>query len=166
MASDLPDNTASILRFLDEIGIPVEQKSLTQTCFLPGLSIEGGTIYYDSERMLYPGDLLHEAGHLACTPGALRPKAGTDELPEWPDDGNEIGAVLWSYSACKHLKLSPKVVFHPDGYKGDSDWLIETFEDGTYIGLPLLVWLGLCDDPEKSENPDLAFPHMKRWLVE
>lgn len=164
-----PENeivSKTIREFLKEIGIPVEQKTLTDTCFLPGLTIENGTIFYDPEKMLYPGDMLHEAGHIACTPAELRPQTGTEALPEWPDGGNEIASLLWSFAASHHLQLPPEVVFHPEGYKGESDWLIENFTAGTYIGLPILVWLGLCDDPEKSENPESAYPHMKKWLSE
>jgi hypothetical protein len=155
-----------ILDFLADIGIPAEQKTLDIHCFLPGTSIQQGTIFYDKERMLYPGDLLHEAGHIACTASDQRPHTGTDALPKWPDEGNEIAAVIWSFAACKYLNLPSEVVFHPGGYKGESDWLIENFEQGSYIGLPLLVWLGLCDDPATAAHRELAFPHMKKWLAE
>ena len=32
---------------------------------LPGLAIEHGAILVDEQRLSHPGDILHEAGHLA-----------------------------------------------------------------------------------------------------
>ncbi len=66
--------------------------------------------------------------------------------------------MLWSYAALKHLNLKPEVVFHPDGYKGDAQMLIDSFETGEYKGLPLLVWMDLCEQSE--------FPTMKKWIRE
>ncbi|MNK09043.1 hypothetical protein D3C87_269920 [compost metagenome] len=148
-----------IIQFIQEIGIPVVEAELPDDCFLPGLSLSRNTILMDSERLKYPGDLLHEAGHIAVTPEELRPLIGTDEMdPSWPGDGDEIAAVLWSYAALKHLGLNPEVVFHPDGYKGQSGWLIEQFGQENYIGLPLLEWMGFCSD---KITP---FPTMLKWL--
>jgi hypothetical protein len=49
--------------------------------------------------------------------------------------------------------------------KNDSTWLIEQFESGSYIGLPLLEWMGLCLSPERAQaTGQAAFPHMLRWL--
>jgi hypothetical protein len=105
----------------------------------------------------YPGDLLHEAGHIAVTEERLRPLIGTEEMDnDWPSLGDEIAAILWSYAALSHLNLDPKVVFHPDGYKGASDWFIEQFNNKNYMGLPLLEWMGLCLEKEK-------FPIMDKW---
>jgi len=152
-----------IIRFLKEIGIPVVEKTLPGDCFLPGLVLERNTILMDPQRLKYPGDLLHEAGHLAVTSGELRALAGTDEMdPSWPSDGDELAAILWSYAALRHLELEPEVVFHPDGYKGQSEWLVEQFNGGNYIGLPLLEWMGFCYTNETNGIP--PFPHMIKWL--
>jgi hypothetical protein len=37
--------------------------------------VNGGLVY-DWERLTWPGDLLHEAGHIAVIPAALRPTIG------------------------------------------------------------------------------------------
>ncbi len=146
-----------ISSFLDTIGIRLEAADLPGECVLPGLAIEQDKILYDPERMLYPGDLLHEAGHLAITEPDLRPLIGTPEMDDsWPSDGDEIAAILWSYAAAKHLELPLDVVFHPHGYKRESEWIINELSSGNYIGLPLLEWAGLCDASE--------FPTMKKWL--
>lgn len=146
-----------IIGFLNEIGIPVIETELSDNCFLPGLVIEKNAILMDPYRLKHPGDLLHEAGHLAVTSEEFRPLIGTKKMdPSWPTDGDELAAILWSYAALKHLDLEPEVVFHPAGYKNESDWLISQFENKNYIGLPLLEWMGLCSATE--------FPNMIKWL--
>jgi Aspartyl/Asparaginyl beta-hydroxylase len=148
--------TAQICHFLDSIGIPCRFESLPGDTFLPGISIENGALKIDTDRLKYPGDLLHEAGHIAVTPAAERPNMGGNVGEDDPQAmGQEIATILWSYAALNAIKLPPEVVFHPNGYKGASDWHIKNFTSGNYIGLPLLQWMGLA-----NEN----FPVMQRWL--
>lgn len=157
-----------ILPFLQEIGISVIEKSLPNDTFLPGLELGPGCIYMDSGKLKYPGDLLHEAGHLAVTTPELRQKAGTPEQPhDWPDGGEEIVSILWSYAAAKHIDLPVEVLFHPDGYKGQSDWIKQQFEEQNYVGMPLLEWMGLTKAPKEGVPEDTdTFPKMIRWIRE
>lgn len=146
-----------IIEFLNSISIKVVENKLPNDTFLPGLSLMGSTILMDLEKLKYPGDLLHEAGHIATTEEKIRLLIGTPEIKEdWPTTGDEIAAILWSYAASYHLGLDLDVVFHPDGYKNDSEWLIEQFNSKNYLGLPLLEWMSLCTKEE--------FPIMKKWL--
>ena len=57
-----------IVAFLEEIGLPVRFRDLDEAGFLPGITVEAGGLNVDREKLLYPGDLLHEAGHLAVLP--------------------------------------------------------------------------------------------------
>lgn len=152
--------------FLAEIGISVIEKELDEQTFLPGLSLGPSCIYVDKKRLLYPGDLLHEAGHLAVTPAENRAKIGSPEqAADWPDQGEEIVAILWSFAALRKLDLPTDFVFHPNGYKGNSDWFIERFESGDYMGLPLLEWKGMALSENKAKELNKpAFPHMLNWL--
>lgn len=70
--------------------------------------------------------------------------------------------MLWSYAVCLHLKIDPEIVFHKDGYKGSSSWILDNYKNQNYIGLPLLVWMGMTD----NKNGNVSFPKMKRWLRE
>lgn len=161
-----PTYLQQILQFLKEIEIPVVETTLPNDTFLPGLDLGANCILVDYEQLKYPGDLLHEAGHLAVTTPEQRHAIGTDQLQQpFPNDGEEIVALLWSYAAALHIGLPLEVLFHPDGYKGQSDWLIETFESGTHIGLPLLEWMGLTLSPALalSEGKE-AFPVMQNWV--
>ncbi|MEQ8909056.1 MAG: hypothetical protein RIC95_07680 [Vicingaceae bacterium] len=151
------------LDFLTEIGISAEKALLTDTEFLPGLKVYKGKILYDENRLLYPGDILHEAGHIAITPKVERTKIGTAKMAkDWPSEGDEIATICWSYAAAKHIDFPIEALFHDNGYKNDALWLKEQFLNGSYIGLPLLEWMGLCES--QSESDFEAFPKMKKWL--
>lgn len=154
-----------ILTFLNTIGIDVVEKEL-ETTFLPGLSLGPECLYIDFKKLLYPGDILHEAGHLAVTTPYERKIAGTDKMAsDWPSQGEEMGVILWSFAAAKHLELPPEFVFHPNGYKNDSEWLISNFTTENYIGLPFLEWTGLALGKESAEKEGReAFPKMLKWL--
>lgn len=160
-----PDLVKTI-QFLEEIGISVIQKNLEEDTFLPGLTLGPGVVYVDYEKLKYPGDILHEAGHLAVTTSEERNRAGTDEMAtDWPTQGEEIAAMLWSYAASKHLDLPIEFVFHSNGYKNNSDWLISNFNGENYIGLPLLEWAGLAFGKERAVKEGKApFPIMVKWL--
>ncbi|WP_026715353.1 hypothetical protein [Flavobacterium daejeonense] len=158
--------TERILIFLEEIALNVIEKKLDSTTFLPGLALGPNCIYVDFDQLKYPGDLLHEASHLAVTDSETRKSIGTDMLPEvWPTQGEEIAAILWSYAALTHLNLEPSFVFHPDGYKGNSEWFIYNFTNKNYIGLPFLEWAGLSLSTKNAASKGKeAFPVMQKWL--
>lgn len=153
-----------IIQFLNEKGIKVIEGELDNSCFLPVLFPKGTGIIMDRKKLKYPGDFLHEAGHIAVTEEHLRPLIGTSEIHEkWPKPGEELGAILWSYAAVCHLKIPANVVFHPQGYKNEADWLIEQFESKNYIGLPLLICMGFCGYNDDKQN-QTTFPSMLKWL--
>ena len=153
-----------ILAFLDQIGIKVIEKELPDETLLPGLALESDNIFVDYNKLKYQGDFLHEAGHIAVTPSQERIHIGTEKMDkDWPSQGDEIGAMLWSYAASLHLELPNDVVFHPNGYKGSSQWLIESYTQQNYIGLPFLEWCGLTASNKNDQN-GIVFPQMKQWL--
>ncbi len=146
--------------FLAGIGIPTQEAALTDETFLPGILIKDGGLLIDPARLLYPGDVLHEAGHLAVTPAAERAGLMGNVMAGKPEqlgtDGEEIVAILWSYAAAQASGVPPEVVFHSDGYRGGSPWVLSNFQQGVFPGLPLLVWMGLTTTED--------FPRMTRWL--
>jgi hypothetical protein len=148
-----------ILNFLSEIGIAVHERPLAEPTFLPGILIERGALVLDRTKA-EPGDLLHEAGHLAVMPAAQRAEV-TGDLGTGP--GEEMAAIAWSYAASQHLQLAPEVLFHPTGYRGGSSSLIENFTEGRYIGVPLLQWFGMTRErSDGSAAP--VYPQMGCWL--
>jgi hypothetical protein len=156
--------TLQITDFISSIGISVRAGEVPDNVILPGILIDKGVLVVDETKLKYPGDLLHEAAHLAVMPGAQRNSSFNDVSK---NAGDEIATLAWSWAALVHLNLSPEVVFHPHGYKGESDWLIATFNNGGTMGVPLLQWMGLTAEPGKAEQLGWkSFPHMQRWLRE
>ena len=154
----------AITAFLQKIGIPVEAGEFTEPSFLPGILIRNGGIIYDTKKLDLPGDLLHEAGHIAVAETGVEMQG--DVTKDDPNAmGTEIAAILWSFAALKAIGLPESVVFHGQGYKGHSDWYIDNFRSGQYIGLPLLEWMGLTAGPEKAKKLGVEpFPNMLNWV--
>jgi hypothetical protein len=153
-----------ITDFVLSIGLDVVKRPIPGDTFLPGLLLENGKIIIDPDKLLYPGDILHEAGHLAAYSPDARATIG-DPLPEYMSAGFEMMAMAWSYAACQHIGLDPAVVFHEHGYRGASPSLLEAFANGSFIGLPMLQYLGLAYDKKKAEELNaLPYPNMIRWL--
>lgn len=159
-----PNTTDRIIAFLREIGLRVEQRALPQPTILPGISVDAGTLLFDPERLTYPGDLLHEAGHLAVLPSAERAGLAANV---GQDGGFEMAAIAWSYAAALHLGLPIEIVFHDAGYKGGARAIREAFGGGHYFGVPVLAWRGLTDD-RRAAAPASAtrYPAMKKWLCD
>lgn len=67
-----PDVADAIIDFLREIGLCVEERDLSDKTFLPGILVEKGGLIVDRVKLRYPGDLLHEAGHLAVVSARRR----------------------------------------------------------------------------------------------
>ena len=155
--------TAKIVAFLREIGLeliacPIDEQAKT---LMPGVSVRKGVIVVDESKLKYPGDLLHEAGHLAIVPSGRRNRLGWNVGQKAHE---EMMAIAWSYAALVHLGLEPSVVFHPEGYKGHSQSLIENFTAGRYLAVPTLQWIGLTYE---KENAGIApYPHMIKWLAD
>jgi hypothetical protein len=146
--------------FVRGVGIDVRAATLEEPTFLPGLSIQAGALLIDEARVKYPGDILHEAGHIAVSDPAVRGTSGVSTEP-----GDEMAAIAWSYAAARNLDLDPAILFHPDGYKGGADALIENFAAGRTIGVPLLQWYGMTIEPRQARKQSAEpYPHMQRWM--
>ena len=163
---DTPAHLDRILAFLREIGLPIAQARLAEgEAFLPGLTLRNGGLVYDPDRLLHPGDLLHEAGHLAVLPPESRAGVGTADLLEEPV--TEVAAIAWSVAALIHLGLPFGVVFHEEGYRGHHRALAMAYTLGVYPGLPGLESAGLAAGPQRAAQLGAPpYPAMIRWLRE
>lgn len=158
----------SISNFLWSIDIPIYSAEINAETFLPGIRIVEGEILVDENKMLSPGDILHEAGHLAILSPEIR-KTLTDTVVynEMSQAGEEMAAIAWSWAAMKHLDIAPEVVFHPQGYKGGSDNIIANFEQEHYFGVPILAYKGLCfDGTSRNLGTNIPYPKMIKWTAE
>ncbi|ADZ90175.1 hypothetical protein [Marinomonas mediterranea] len=150
----------TILNFFDEISLPYQLVHLDDKTFLPGIKIDNGGLLIDTEKLLHPGDLLHEAGHIAINPPADRTELSGDMKYAGHTGAEETAAIAWSYAACKYINLDVTVLFHKEGYKGGSSNMIDAFESGGGFGFPLLQYWQMC---EANGTPE-GYPKMKVWL--
>ena len=151
-----------MIDFLRSIGLGVITGAIRHETFMPGVSIERGKLIVDFDNLTFPGDLLHEAGHLAVMSPARRRNAHSTAGKRAAE---EMMAIAWSYAAAVHLAIEPAVVFHEGGYRGGSRALIENFAEGRYIGVPTLQWLGMTADKRRADELGVApYPAMLQWL--
>ena len=158
----------TITEFVRSIGIEVNFDTITEETFLPGILISNGRLIIDTDQLLYPGDILHEAGHIAAMPAAERNSLrGNIGMVKNASEalGEEMMAIAWSYAACVTIGIPPEIVFHEHGYKGASQWYIQQYTSGNYLSLPLMQWAGFCYDTVKAtEHGALPYPHMIKWM--
>jgi hypothetical protein len=164
--------TAVLLRtcvdFINAIGIRTRLQRIDGDCFLPGLTIEAGTIIIDPERLEFPGDILHEAGHVAVVPAIERAALDAASIEKRPRrEAEEMMAIAWSYAACVHLGIDPGFVFHDSGYKGGGNYIAENFKEKKYFGLPMLQWIGMAADEKNAKVLNIPpYPHMIKWVLD
>lgn len=162
VASPAPDRAlvSTIVGFLEAIGLPVRFEPIDEPCVVPGIVLRAGVIVVDEAQLAYPGDLLHEAGHLAVRTAEARSSPDGLDSP-----GDEMAAIAWSYAAALHIGIDPAVVFHPAGYKGGSQSILDNFAAGRTFGVPLLAWYGLTRERTPAlPVTDETYPKMIRWL--
>jgi len=152
--------------FIKEIGIPVQFRSFGEESFLPGTLIEQGELIVDLDKLKYPGDILHEAAHIAVVPAAERAMLSGTAIAERPNrEAEEMMAIAWSYAACIHLSIDPAFVFHEHGYQAGGGSILENFKQGRFFGVPMLQWIGLTREKAKAPG-DIIYPAMIGWMRE
>ena len=158
--------TKLIAEFLNSIGIPCSAGSLPDPTFLPGIYIRNGTLVYDPGCMLYPGDLLHEAGHLAVLRPADRVRAnGSENLSGDLDPaGAELAAIAWSWVASEAIGLPAEVVFHEAGYQDGASCLADNFKAGKYLDHFMLDYVGMTSAKAAGNAVTPVYPQMTHWL--
>jgi hypothetical protein len=155
------DALPAIAAFLARAGISLRAEPLEGEQFLPGIAVRGGGLVYDPAKLRYPGDLLHEAGHIAATDPALRPFMSNPT----DDPGEEMAAIAWSWAALVEIGLAPELLFHEGGYGGGGERFIENFSTGGTFGVPLLAYWDMTTEVHRaSKDGGVPYPHMRRWL--
>jgi hypothetical protein len=165
----------AILGFLGRIGLPATVAPVGEAPFLPGLRIERGRLVVEPERLTAAGDLLHEAGHLACAPAAVRDRLDHDvkasleslragapagPIAEIADadrplacllQGDEPMAIAWSAAALVALELPVDAVFYPGSYGAPTGqvpaMILQQLQMGMFPGIHWLAQAGMTDAP-------------------
>jgi hypothetical protein len=170
----MKENNSSEMALLEQcvdflnnvVGIETSFRTIGNKSFLPGLLISKGTIIIDKDALEHPGDILHEAGHIAIVPAFER--LGLSEkgiIKRKNRESEEIMAIAWSYAACIHLSIDPFFVFHEEGYRGGRDFITDSCRDKNYIGLDMLENIGMTVTEKRSKRSNQpSFPHMIKWL--
>ena len=155
-----------LTHFLNDIGITIVFRDIEEDCFLPGILITEGEMHIDKEKLLYVGDVLHEAGHIAIVPPSERHTLNDLSIGERPmHEAEEMMAIAWSFAVALHLEIDPHIVFHDHGYKGGGGFIADNFLEGRYFGVPMLQWTEMAwekFDPENPERP--VYPKMRKWM--
>ncbi|AEW01850.1 hypothetical protein A4D02_07550 [Niastella koreensis] len=148
------------------VGIETSFRKIGNKSFLPGLLINKGTIIIDKDALEHPGDILHEAGHIAIVPAFERLGLSEKDIVKRRNrEGEEIMAIAWSYAACIYLSIDPFFVFHEEGYRGGRDFITDGCRDKNYIGLDMLENIGMTfNDKKARKSNQLPYPHMVKWL--
>jgi len=167
MTADFKDcETMKMVEFIREVGIEVILAELPEDTFIPGIFIKEGKLLVNEEELLYPGDLLHEAAHIAMIPSHLR-KHATDNVGKSPEIGDsyEVESICWSYAAVLHLGMNPEILFHNKGYRGNAQNLLFGFTLGVYPGIVGLEKAKMAFGSLKSAEMNIEpFPSMEKWL--
>jgi hypothetical protein len=161
--------------FCKAIGIPIEWKAGVSG-FVPGIRIEQGVILVD--RGAKPGDLLHEAAHLAIMPSSFRSKASTnlhqafksmmDCLNEHDPESaiaiaimqcGDTEATAWSWAAGKACGIPDELIITDSSYDGVGAEIRTMLSLKGYLGINGLSRAGFC-----RVRGDNAFPHMNKWM--
>lgn len=158
--------TQMIIDFLKSIGLEVHDVSLEGETVLPGIRIDSGMILVDEEKLTYPCDLLHEAGHLAVSPAELRNTMSDNNVAsDQPADVSEVFAIAWSYAATLHRGIDPRLLFHEGGYHGQSQSLLMNFSLGVYMGVNGLESSGMTATGDRAiAKGVLPYPEMLQWI--
>lgn len=153
---------AQIANSLKEIGIPARAARLGNDDQLPGVRIVRGGLLVDERKLLFPGDVVHEAGHIAVLPPEDRAQI-EGILPS--DPGQEMSALAWSYALATNFGLPLEMVFH-DAFKAGGPWLREMFTSGAELGVPLLQYWNMTRSRSAPAGFDdlPTFPEMAQWL--
>lgn len=146
--------------FLAGIGIEIETGPVGESV-LPGMTVLRGRVRVDPAIAAHPGDLLHEAGHVAVADPARRQAIEAVEV----DPGDEMAAIAWSVAAAHACGIALETLFFDGGYKGGARALRTAFAGTGSVGVPLLACFGMTAEPRRAGEWGMpAFPAMARWL--
>lgn len=170
------------VRWLKRRGFVVEEGRRRADPFNAGIWLDGDCVVYAPDEA-HPGDLLHEAGHLAVLPSCIREVVGPGDIETftapaitkymqthpnafgYPEDSvaracmqaGDAEVIAWAYAAAIDAKIDPWLTC-VKGF-GDQEAGEATFiglKVGRYLGINGLRTAGFMD----STND---FPKLKFW---
>ena len=79
-----------------------------------------------------------------------------------PNSNNNV-SIEYSITCNDDKGQEAKFVFHEHGYKGGGNAIVKNFEEGNYIGVPVLQWIGMTTTSPENDD-EIPFPAMKKWM--
>jgi hypothetical protein len=152
------------IAFVESVGIGVRARREGEVLDQPieGLAIKDGAIVIDPEVPIWPGDFLHEAGHIAVTEADRRSTLSELEA----DRDEELMAIAWSYAATRECGMTLRQLFNPEGYRDQAKFAGDCYALGRFDGADGLARYGMTilDLQEALANGLPSYPNMIRWL--
>jgi len=176
--------------FVRSIGIPVTTTSGEDIAgaFTPYCRIEAGGLVVNPEKV-FPGDILHEAGHIAVMPARFRPSASgtlgkslremkdyldahSDAIGRFPEDptirgivqSGEAEAAAWQYAAAQHIGLPDMWLFPPESFEGQPEDALLRLKTNSYLGINGLQAAGWTKVRTTSRLDAPTYPELAFWL--
>jgi len=178
------------IEFVRSIGIPVSTTDSEEvaSAFVPYCRVKGGGLMVNPEKV-FPGDIIHEAGHIAVIPSRFRPSAsGTfgkslremkdymdanaNAIGRFPEDptlrgimqSGEAEATAWQYAAAQHIGLPDEWLFPPGSFEGNGEENLMRLKANSYMGINGLQAAGWTKVREISRLELPTFPKLAFWL--
>lgn len=171
-----------VVAFLTRIGMPVHEGYVPYESFSRHVAPVGGTLVYESYA--HPGDMLHEAGHLAIIPSIFRSKIHGDVddtleplseayFKDHPDafarnredpiarhlmQCGDPEAIAWSYAAALAAGVDTFLPFENGFVTQDPRMIHDSVKVGCYAGINGLRAAGFLKHVSD-------FPRLERWLA-
>lgn len=182
--------TARVLGFLADIGQPfvlVDDADRAEG-FLPHIRVERGVLHIHGD--VFPGDILHEAGHLCTMPEHFRRQASGNlyevfgAMCQFIEKNNHLlaaypeckftralmqcsdpEATAWQYAAAMHLGMPDEAIFPPGSYgPGGPESTLFQLKNRAYIGINGLQAAGWTTLRGSQHNPCKAvYPELAFW---
>lgn len=156
--------------------------------FLPHVAVVNGALHVDVLNVL-PGDLLHEAGHLALMPSRYRSKAHgqlgaafkamLSHLDEHPDglssypecrccravlQASDPEATAWQYAAACAIGLPDDLLFPANAFGGTAHEVLFALNQNTYLGIHGLRAAQWTAVSARTARGLPVFPELAFWL--
>lgn len=179
--------TARVIEFVRDIGLEVEACPQASG-FLPHVRIVRGGLHVVPAQV-FPGDILHEAGHLAVIPSRFRPLAqddlegvfeamgrhlqdNPDGLGCWPEDtlcrailqSGEAEATAWQYAAARHIGLPDALLFPPGSFDGGAEDVLGALTQGRHLGINGLRAAHWTRTSLRAPGALPVYPELAFWL--
>lgn len=179
---------AKVVAWLEEIGLPVERAEVgAPGTFIHGIEIKNGGLRVADDA--FPGDVLHEAGHLCLLPSQFRSLADGSltaalkalmqylrENPEglfsYPEDPlcrtalqySDPEVTAWQYAAALHLELPEDWIFPQGSYLPEGhESILQRLKSNAYAGingLQAMGWTALSSfSPARPK-----YPLLNKWV--